>query len=745
MDKQRGGGGPGPLAAGDPRFVGPYEITGKIGEGGMGAVYLGRGQDGRAVAVKVVRAELARDPGFVARFHDEVVNAERVASFCTAQVLDHGEADGLAYMVTEYIDGVTLLDYVRRDGALSAGMLQGVAVGVAAALVAIHSAGIIHRDLKPGNVLLSFSGPRVIDFGIARALDAASSHTLTGQLIGSPGWMAPEQVGGKPLTTAADIFAWGCLVAYAGSGRHPYGQGGSLAEMAVLVLHAEPDIGTLPAPLDRLVPAALDKDPARRPTARDLLLTLVGGTDGEAAVMQTLNTSWQPAPQQPPHPPTEVGRPNTPWPQQPPHPPTEAAAWQAQAHPPAEAAPQQPAHPPTEAANWQQPAHPPTEAANRQQSPQRQWQQPPVDPAAQWRQGPAQDQGRTEAVNTRPPGANMPYAPATRPGGPAELPRSRRRGVLVAGALVVVLAGGGAATWMALGGKSSPHKKSGGPAVAAGIPSDKMLVRIDSGAGWGTLGHCHTNTGTLSPSQSGVVTPKVLLPGNYCDFLAKWSPNRAKIVFIRCGASPACSLYTMDADGGGLFKVTDRVGGRTRAGWSPDGRQLTYMASGNGHPQIHVVDADGKNDRALTTSSDKKDDPAFSPDGRWMVFWSQKSGTQQIYTLSIADPNAPWHQVTHGSAPADDPAWCPDSKHLAYTSTVEAGTRRAIRVIGLDGTGDRAVTDGTTHDLDPAYSQDGKWVTFVRVLPQGQQVWAARADGTGARAVAAVDTGQPDW
>ncbi|MBC6463296.1 serine/threonine-protein kinase, partial [Actinomadura sp. HBU206391] len=287
--------GAGPLRPGDPETVGPYELRGRIGEGGMGTVYLGRDPGGRPVAVKVVRPGLAGDAQFVARFRDEVANAQRVASFSTAQVLDHGATqDGRAYMVTEFIEGPSLSKYVSDQGALSAGMLHGVAVGVAAALVAIHSAGLIHRDLKPANVLLSISGPRVIDFGIARALDAASSHTMTGQLIGSPGWMAPEQILRQEVSTAVDIFAWGCLVAYAGTGRPPYGRG-DFHMMAARVAHAEPDLGTLPDPLGGLVRAAVARDPGHRPAAEELLLALVGGRGGAVAVQETVRDVWGPS------------------------------------------------------------------------------------------------------------------------------------------------------------------------------------------------------------------------------------------------------------------------------------------------------------------------------------------------------------------------------------------------------------------------------------------------------------------
>ncbi|MER6178025.1 protein kinase [Streptosporangium sp. NPDC001681] len=265
------------LRSTDPERIGAYRLLGRLGEGGMGTVYLALAPAGRPVALKVVKAEVAVEDGFAARFHAEVENARRVASFCTAQVLDNGTGDdNRPYMVTEYIAGTPLSRQISEHGALEPGTLHGVALGVAAALAAIHVAGLVHRDLKPANVILSMSGPRVIDFGIARALDSTHSFTRSGEVLGSPGWWAPEQVRGLAVTPAADIFAWGCLVAYAGNGRHPYGRG-DLITMATRLLNSPPDLGALPAPLNDLVHRATAMDPYQRPTAQDLLIALVGG------------------------------------------------------------------------------------------------------------------------------------------------------------------------------------------------------------------------------------------------------------------------------------------------------------------------------------------------------------------------------------------------------------------------------------------------------------------------------------
>ncbi|MCY9785852.1 protein kinase [Nocardiopsis sp. EMB25] len=286
-----------PLAAGDPATIGPYVLSGKLGSGGMGTVYLGStAERNNQVAIKVIRPELAFDEATRARFRDEMENARKVASFCTAKVLDHGTFENRPYMVTEYIAGTALAEHIAENGPLDSSTLHGFALGVAAALAAIHRTGLVHRDLKPANVLLSLSGPRVIDFGIARAMNTATNHTQTGIVMGSPGWMAPEQLLEEQVTTSADIFAWGCLVAFAGNGTHPFGNGDAMT-LGKRVLFAEPQIGNLDSPLDRLVLRALAKEPGRRPTAQDLLLELAGGEDNSNPndmVSHALHQSWRP-------------------------------------------------------------------------------------------------------------------------------------------------------------------------------------------------------------------------------------------------------------------------------------------------------------------------------------------------------------------------------------------------------------------------------------------------------------------
>lgn len=262
-----------PLEPADPREVAGLTLLGRLGSGGMGMVYLGADPaSGGRVAVKTIHPHLAGDPSHRRRFRDEAQLASRVASFCTARVLAHGEEDGRPYLVTEYVGGVSLHSRLVADGPLPAADLHGVAVGVASALAAIHAAGLVHRDLKPANVMLTLSGCRVIDFGIARSQDPAGpAAAASGKVLGTPGWIAPEVLIGGPATPAADVFAWGCLIAHAGTGRMPIG-----GDPATLRTGAdEPDLSGLPEPLVPAVRSALAKNPAERPTASDLLLTLV--------------------------------------------------------------------------------------------------------------------------------------------------------------------------------------------------------------------------------------------------------------------------------------------------------------------------------------------------------------------------------------------------------------------------------------------------------------------------------------
>ena len=234
----------------------------------MGVVYLGIGWDGSQVAVKVLRPELADDQEFRRRFRREVSALMRVKGVCTVRVIEADTESAQPFMITEYAEGPSLAEYIDSYGLIGPEMLYGLATGLAEALTVIHAAGIVHRDFKPSNVILTDAGPKVIDFGIAQALDA-TSLTRTGMMVGSAGFMAPEQISGRP-GPPADIFVWGVTVAYAATGQPPFGTGDTHAVL-YRVMHGDPDISGVPDPLRSLVAAALTKDPDQRPTARQLL------------------------------------------------------------------------------------------------------------------------------------------------------------------------------------------------------------------------------------------------------------------------------------------------------------------------------------------------------------------------------------------------------------------------------------------------------------------------------------------
>ncbi|MET9698743.1 bifunctional serine/threonine protein kinase/MFS transporter [Streptomyces sp. NPDC006529] len=271
----------------DPTHIGPYRLIARLGAGGMGLVYLGRSDVGRTVAVKVVQAEYAAHPEFRRRFAREVAAARRVGGSWTADVLDADtDADvTVPWVATQYIAGPDLTRVVARDfGPLPEQSVRVLANRLSLALEAVHAAGLIHRDLKPSNVLVTVDGPRVIDFGIARAMDSLSGdslHTRTGMLIGSPGFMSPEQVRGLSLTPASDVFCLGAVLVYAATGRLLFGATGTgLNAHLFRIAEEEPDLTGVPESLLDLVRACLEKDPALRPTPAQVAERTAGDGPG---------------------------------------------------------------------------------------------------------------------------------------------------------------------------------------------------------------------------------------------------------------------------------------------------------------------------------------------------------------------------------------------------------------------------------------------------------------------------------
>ncbi|MEU7858774.1 protein kinase [Nonomuraea sp. NPDC049141] len=262
-------GGFGPLTMDECEAIGPYRIVGRMGAGGMGVVYAGIADDGAQVAVKVIHPGLAADPQFRDRFVREVDLLSRVRGRCTVSVLASDTSAMPPWLATEFVPGPTLSTYVRDNAPLGPDELLSFGVDIAEALTDIHRAGIVHRDLKPGNVILSASGAKVLDFGIARALDE-SGLTGTGALIGTPGWISPEQYRGDQADAAADVFAWGALMAYASTGRPPFGTGAPDV-LAYRVMSVDPDLSGVPARIRDLVRSALAKDRAARPSTSELL------------------------------------------------------------------------------------------------------------------------------------------------------------------------------------------------------------------------------------------------------------------------------------------------------------------------------------------------------------------------------------------------------------------------------------------------------------------------------------------
>jgi serine/threonine protein kinase len=292
----------------DPSDVGGYRLLGRLGEGGQGVVYLAVSPAGGQVAVKLLPP--TTDPQVRSRFLKEVAAAQRVARFCTAQVLDAGIFERRPFIVSEFVSGPSLIEVVEQYGPRGGAALERLAVATLTALGAVHAVGMVHRDFKPGNVLLGPDGPVVIDFGLAAVPGMTTTGVSSLVAVGTPAFMAPEQLAGTRVTAAADMWSWAATMVFAGTGELPF-QGESLTATAFAILHSEPRVGTLPEPLNSLVHRCLDKNPAARPLARVALAELVAAGARLVGPMPPMFTAPPIDEQTPsPPPPRPPSRPN---------------------------------------------------------------------------------------------------------------------------------------------------------------------------------------------------------------------------------------------------------------------------------------------------------------------------------------------------------------------------------------------------------------------------------------------------
>ncbi|MFG2868512.1 protein kinase [Streptomyces sp. NPDC048338] len=795
---------------GDPASVGDgrYQLTHRLGQGGMGVVYLGRSPSGRAVAVKVVRPELSTEPGFRRRFADEVAAAQRVSGFHTAPVVDADPEGDPAWLVTAFVPGPTLAAVLDRVGSLPADTLTVLAAGLAEALESIHRAGVVHRDLKPANIIVAEDGPRVIDFGIARALDG-TVLTQTGFQVGTPGFLAPEQLISGLVTPAVDVFALGVVLAQAAGGS-PFGDGPSMARHYKIV-HEEPDLTAVPDELRTLVAECLSKDPADRPAPGDFLRRLTvrhpagGGwlpdaatvllprhdagrppatgpapaapgagpaasTDREAAEPGASNAKPS-GPTAPEVPPRGAGAPGA----------TAGAAPESATHgtadprtlDPRSAAPRVDPRTgsvsPTSAPDARTPSGP-TGTGPDASTP------PSASSSAPSSADPAEEAGRHASPTVTAPGAGWPAAgpgtlgvfgapetPAgpgtagpgtagpgtagpTRATGPAVAPpvRRRRTPALVAGAALVALSTVGLLVWQPWSGASDGKGGTPGTPTATG-PAPFPADSVLIREDTAP-GWPQKCHGSISRRDRGNPKPVRLITGEPCVMLPQWSPDRRSFAYTRVDADGA-SVWRADADGSNTRRIAAIAGGRVS--WSPDGKRLAVLRAKDGVQQLFVVNVADGAAQQLTTGSGRVEDPAWSPDGKQIAVCMQAGGSGwQIHVVDPAKPGGAPRQLTRLPHAAFDPVWSPDGRTFAYTAgKYGEGTQGDIRLVATDGTDDRALVETTAHEMDPSWSPDGSWVSFVRGPYASPWVWVVRANGTGAFSLStgSASEAHPDW
>lgn len=405
-----------PLTDDDPKTVAGYLLSARLGAGGMGKVYLSYTPGGRPVAIKVIRPEFAEDPEFRRRFRQEVQAAQRVQGLYTAPVIDSDTEGPHPWLATAYVAGPSLHAAVADHGAMPVPTVLLLIAGIAEALQVIHHAGIVHRDLKPSNVLLAVDGPRVIDFGIARAADT-TALTGTGVSVGTPSFMSPEQAAGTSCTPATDIFALGQIAAFAAMGGAAFGDGPSHAVLYRIV-HEEPDLSELPGELREIVTRCLIKDPTLRPSTAQII-AMCGQASQDPALRRP--DGWLPQSYA-----ADL---------------TQAAAPAPQPFQPAPPPAPQPGHPPTQAVPPSAPPlHPPTQPVHHQPVHQPQVHQPQFHQQQPVHQQPTQ----MHQQPPRPPMGGYAYPPAAgpggRPGGFLPLPpKKSRKGLVIAGIVVAAL------------------------------------------------------------------------------------------------------------------------------------------------------------------------------------------------------------------------------------------------------------------------------------------------------------------